>query len=114
MELALLSDVGGREGGAEPAAGPGGVPPAAVVEAGRGMPGPPTGGGAETEGLPVLGGGGALPAVDGRLPGEEVGGAELWLRDLGAGPFGGGGVARAEAVALLGSFLFTHFFSSGS
>lgn len=32
----------------------------------------------------------------------------------GTGPLGGGGVARADAVALFGSFLLTHFLSSGS
>lgn len=127
IELALLSDVAGREGGARPDPGPGGVEAAAPVETGRGMFAP-AGGGTPREddraGLPERDG--ALP-VGGRLsdpvtaaeaeagPLEAIGGAPAALLVLpvllcGAGPFGGGGVARAAALALFGSFLLTHFF----
>ena len=127
IELALLSDVDGRDGGASPSPGaepaelPGGVcvGAAAPVDTDRGR-----GGGAPSDedsaGLPAIDGG-AAPAPgpaddDGRL--DIIGGvlaALAVLVVLLGGPIrlgGGGGVA--DGVALLGSFLLTHFFSSVS
>jgi len=130
--LALLIAVAGRLiGGAKPAPGTmGGVPELAVlwgppISAGlallAGVPRPDGGpleaerGGATILGIETLldmrGGAPALGmtvAVGGR--GAPV---ELILR-LGPVALGGGGVALALAVALPGSFLFTHFFRSGS
>lgn len=131
MELAVLRDVEGRGGGARPELEPGGMG-AGPVDAARGNPLAPPGTGTPREpgnpGLPARDGGPA--PVDGRLsidvPRSEIdggrcnmGGPEAVLPPLtdllcGIGPFGGGGVARAEAVALFGSFLLTHFLSSGS
>lgn len=60
-----------------------------------------------------------MPELDcGRISDERAGttlpvggsGAGVVIRD--GGPLGGGGVARTDAAPLLGSFLFTHFFSS--
>jgi hypothetical protein len=122
IELALLRDVAGREGGARPELELGGVAPAAPVDTERvGPSGAPGGGIPNSAGLSERDGGAPVP-VDGRLFGavggrcEAIGGALLALADLlgGKGPLGGGGVERAVAVALLGSFLLTHFFSSGS
>lgn len=67
-----------------------GVVPNCDIDSGRCNP--PGGGGATEDAL--------LPTLTDRL--------------CGPGPLGGGGVARAEAIALLGSFLLTHFLSSGS
>lgn len=130
MELAVLREVEGRGGGASPELEPGGVG-AGPVEAARGNPLGPPGTGTPRElgntGLPARG---APVPVDGRLsidvPSSDIDGGRCnmggiedvlpALADLlcGMGPFGGGGVARAVAVALLGSFLLTHFLSSGS
>lgn len=133
IELALLRDVvDGRGGGgciAGPPAAGGGVP--AVVDTERGgRPfgvGPCPGPGPKAGLVPSCD---APAPVDGRLSGVvpsceidggrwSVGGPEDALPTLtdrlcGPGPLGGGGVARAEAVALFGSFLLTHFLSSGS
>lgn len=128
IELALLSDVDGRGGGgarpspgAEPAELPGGVGvgAAAPVDTDRGREG-----GAPSDedspGLPATDGGAApIPGPaddDGRL--DIIGGVLATLAALVAllgGPIrlgGGGGVA--DGVALLGSFLLTHFFNSVS
>lgn len=106
MELAWLRDVAGRGGAAILELDPGGVTAAPVADAARGGTLGALGGAP----IPLVSDG-LSPLDCGRLP--PVGGTEagVVLRD---GAFGGGGVARAEAVALLGSFLFTHFFSSGS
>lgn len=128
----MLRDVEGLGGGASPELEPGGVG-AGPVEAARGNPLGPPGTGTPREpppnpGLPASGG--MPPPVDGRLsidvPSSDIDGGRCnmggpedalpALADLlcGIGPFGGGGVARAVAVALFGSFLLTHFLSSGS
>lgn len=93
---------------------PGGVTAAPVVDAARGGTLAALGRGPVplvSDGPSVLDGGRLFDKGGGTGP--PVGGREagVVVRD---GPFGGGGVARTEAVALLGSFLFTHFFSSGS
>lgn len=119
IELAVLSDVAGRGGGPEELPGRvGGA--AAPVETDRGTA-LRNGGGAPSSdgaGLPVCGGGAPAEEV-GRLSGPgglgeaAGGGALLPLAVLlgGAAPLGGGGVPR-DTVALLGSFLLTHFLSS--
>ena len=136
MELALLKGIAGR-GGVNPELEIGGVERGAPVDADRGIPlgnpgiGTPK---ADREGLPA--GDGRAPLVDGRLSkpawltdriddeggwcgatgGPSVEDMLPALVDLlcGADPFGGGGVARAEALELFGSFLLTHFFKSAS
>lgn len=124
----MLSDVAGREGGARPGPEPGGVEAAGPVETDRGMLAP-AGSGAPVEGKAGLSERDGASPDGGRLsdsvavaeagagPLEAVGGAPadgappvLAVLLCGAGPFGGGGVARAAALALVGSFLFTHFF----
>lgn len=135
IELALLRAVVDGRGGGACIAGPKLGPPAAavrpaaaaVVDTERGGrpfsvgPGPNAG---------LVPNGDAPAPVDGRLSGVvpncdmdggrwSMGGPEdalptLTERLCGPRPLGGGGVARAEAVALLGSFLLTHFLSSGS
>jgi hypothetical protein len=135
MELALLK--AGR-GGVKPELDIGGVARGAPVDADRGIPlGNPEEGTAkeDREGLPVGDGRAAFP-VDGRLPKpawltdriDDEGGccgatggssAEDMLPALvdllcGADPFGGGGVARADALEPFGSFLLIHFFKSAS
>jgi hypothetical protein len=116
MELALLKEVAGLGGAANPL---GGVETAAPVETDRWI----EGGGTPREDRAGLPGGGGIPVVEGgRLLGGGIigdalaaggGAALLPLAVLLGGPEarGGGGVARA-AVALLGSFLLTHFFRS--
>lgn len=110
MELALLKVVAGRGGGGPP--GPGGIGTApletdrAIVSTGRGTPSEPP-----------AADGGVPPEVEGRLselmPIGGPGGTLVALAVLegGAEIFGGGGVART-GVALLGSFLLTHFLRS--
>lgn len=140
MELALLRDVvDGRGGGAACIVGAAAGTPvvvveevgvAAVVDTERG--GSPFGKGPGPDPNAGLVPNGDAPApVEGRLSGvvpscemeggrcSMGGGPEDVLPTLaerlcGPGPLGGGGVARADAVALLGSFLLTHFLSSGS
>lgn len=105
---------------------PGGPGTAAPVETDRGKL-PRDGGGTpspENAGLDEREGGMSLEEDGGRLPeATEIGGPggpggggggmllELAARLGGAEPRGGGGVARTGS-ALLGSFLFTHFFKS--
>jgi hypothetical protein len=138
MELALLRDVVDGRGGGGCIAGPGFGPPAgsaglaavaAVVDTERG--GSPFGlGPGPVPNAGLVPNGDAPVPVDGRLSGVapscdmdggrwSIGGPEEALPTLtdrlcGPGPLGGGGVARADTVALLGSFLLTHFLSSGS
>lgn len=112
MEFALLK--AGRGGGGPVAFGGFGTAPLEadrpIVSIGRGTP---------SESLEAIGG--APPEVDGRLSGfigtgEGAGGGILVALPVlvgGAEAFGGGGVART-GVALLGSFLLTHFLSSVS
>ena len=115
IELALLRDVEGLGGGAKPPELPGGVGAAAPVETDRGIGGgtPNVDGGA---GLPESGGGapadddGRLPALD-AIGGVAAGGTLAPLVVL-LGPIRGGGGGAAAGVALLGSFLLTHFFRS--
>lgn len=114
IELALLRDVEGLGGGAKPPELPGGVDAAAPVETDRGSGGTPSvDGGA---GLPEIGGGapaddeGRLPALD-AIGGVAAGGTLVPLVVL-LGPIRGGGGGAAAGVALLGSFLLTHFFKS--
>lgn len=119
IELALLKEVEGLGGGANPPELPGGVGAAAPVDTDRGNGGgaPNPDGGA---GLPDIGGGANAPADDdGRLAalaigGVAVGGRLAVLPVLLAGPALGGGGVAAEGVAELGSFLLTHFLSSVS
>lgn len=111
----MLKEVAGLGGAANPL---GGVETAAPVETDRWIEG---GGTPRDDGAGLPGGG--IPVVEGgRLLGGGIigdalagggGAALLPLAVLLGGPEarGGGGVARA-AVALLGSFLFTHFFRS--
>lgn len=106
IEVALLNDVPGREGGP-----PGGARnERGKLEASEGA-------------LVEMAAGGALPLGPGGLPmgtgkvalGVEFNGG-IGLTVLvggGAGPLGGGGVPTV-AVLLPGSFLFTHFFKSWS
>lgn len=110
MELALLKVVGRGGGGPAPTPGIGTAPletDRAMVSTGRGTPSEPP---AAIEGVP--------PEVDGRLSelipiGGGPAGTLMALPVLVGGPevFGGGGVART-GVALLGSFLLTHFLRS--
>jgi hypothetical protein len=87
------------------------------VETDRAGPREGVGGRPSEDGAGLLdSGGGGAPADDGGLlPSVGTGGGGMLLPLAlllgGAGPFGGGGVARA-CVALLGSFLLTHFFKS--
>lgn len=119
IELALLKEVEGLDGGAKPPELPGGVGAAAPVDTDRGNGGgaPNPDGGA---GLPDIGDGANAPADDdGRLAalamgGVAVGGRLAMLPVLLAGPALGGGGVAAEGVAELGSFLLTHFLSSVS
>lgn len=119
IELALLKEVEGLDGGAKPPELPGGVGAAAPVDTDRGNGGgaPSPDGGA---GLPDIGGSANAPADDdGRLValaigGVAVGGRLAVLPVLLAGPARGGGGGAAAAVAELGSFLLTHFLSSVS
>jgi hypothetical protein len=112
----LLNEVAGL--GGAPDELPGGVGKTAPVDTDRGI----AGGGAPSEGGAGLADtdGGAPAEEDGRLPEPICGGVAI----AGGGPplplivllgaaeaFGGGGVPRA-GVALPGSFLLTHFFSS--
>jgi len=137
MELALLKDVAGR-GGVKPELEIGGVTRGVPVDADRGIPLENPGVGTpkeDREGLSVGDGRAPLP-VDGRVSkpawltdriddeggwcgatgGPSVEDMLPALVDLrcGADPFGGGGVARAEALELFGSFLLIHFFKSAS
>lgn len=113
----MLNAVPGRDGG------PGGVSPA---DTDRGMGrGPPGGNGRPKElGGGVGSGAVAVEGADATPPGRAKGPGRSFARlgivgvwaalteRLGSKePFGGGGVAAA-AVAPLGSFLFTHLFSS--
>ena len=123
IELALLNDVDGRGGGgASPSPGPGAEPAILLggvsldTDRGRGG-GPPRDD--DNAGLPAIDEGAKPPGPaedDGRL--DAIGGVLPKLATLGAllgGPIrlgGGGGVA--DGVALPGSFLLTHFFSSVS
>jgi hypothetical protein len=114
IELAWLREVAGRTGGAKPELDPGGVTAAPVVDAARGGTFAVLGRGPVPllrGGPPVLDCGRLSDAAESTCP--PVGGREagVVVRD---GPLGGGGVALTEAVALFGSFLFTHFFNSGS
>jgi hypothetical protein len=114
IELALLRDVAGRDGGGPP--GPDGVGTVPPLETDRAI-GP--GGGTPSEDGPLEAIGGAPADVEGRLSeltaigGGPIGGVLVALTVLagGAETFGGGGVARTGAL-LSGSFLLTHFFRS--
>jgi hypothetical protein len=117
IELAWLREVVGRGGPPEPEMDPGGGGAAMpIVDAARG---------GTVARLARLAGGliplvsDEMPELDcGRMSDERAGtrlpaggsGAGVVIRD--GGPLGGGGVARTDATPLLGSFLFTHFFSS--
>lgn len=61
-------------------------------------------------GVPSLG----MLVLDGRGGAELDGGSPPMALTLRLGPFGGGGVARADTLAEFGSFLLTHFLRSGS
>lgn len=139
IELAWLKDVPGRDPG--PDLDPGGVKPETPDETDRGIRcGLPVSGGGtpkddnaglvDRDGAISEGGPrpnsddvtkvGTDPDIGGTLVdncGTDIGGGALpALTDLlgGAEPLGGGGVALGPALALLGSFLLTHFFKSVS
>lgn len=108
----------GREGGASPDPGGGGVAFAAPYDKDLGNA---FGGGVARDGVA------GLPERSGATEGGVIvaanvgpfGGAAAPLPELeallcGPGPLGGGGVAWAAVLALLGSFLLTHFFKFGS
>lgn len=119
IELACVRDEEGRGGGG-PDELPGGVGTLVPADTDRGRL--PICGGTpspEKAGLDESEGGTSLDEDAGRLPEPRgiggIGGGgmlpELAFRLGGAEPRGGGGVARTGS-ALLGSFLFTHFFRS--
>lgn len=122
MDCAWVRDPVGRGGPAEEV--PGGTGTAALEETDRGIWPRPGGGIFRPESAGLAEGGKPAPEEDGgRVLGPEgiIGGGpliegmlpELAVRLGGAEALGGGGVARTAAL-LLGSFLFTHFFSSVS